>query len=851
MATFTERLLLVVDAESQGATRGLNDVTDATRKTDRAFDDLGRKSQGLGNSLKAGLALGAGALIGGGLADAVLNIGRDFLEAAKGVEMFSNATNSTVEESSRFMGMAKAMGLDVNDLLEIVAEFGPKAEAMKDELAGVGIELQKNADGSVNVGRSLENALTGLQQIPDDAQRMQMAMKLFGEEGSKQLASIYNGTKPVAEAMEDLDLGIDAGDIEKARNFNEAMMDLKGAGRDVGFTLASAVLPAITGIVQALGPLAEVLGKIQPEVLLLGGGLFALSRFGGGLQTAFSNAVTGIRGLGDNIRYQQTLAAGYGVELGKVRAAGEALKGTGSAIVNSISPAGAAIGTAMVATQLYTAAIDAAEAATREAIPRFNELKESGMSAGDALKQTAQEIDANASVMERFGAEMKGGNALDALIGPQLDLAQAFTAGGDSAKGFEETLREQTEAMGPAAAAAADMALAQKDLNDLITEGASVNSGAFASAVRDAAQAQVEQKTNTDLATAAIDAYIASTTGAVDATLAASSSTYAQSDAFRSAQTAIAEAAVAVDDSSTVIDEAAASQDAAGQAALRYAAASLQAAQDQAALQGQVLSASQEVDVQIAALQTLQQQPGISETTKANIQGLIDQLTTAKTKGDEGVAIDVTEEGAAEAGTAIDTASDPRTAEITAESRNGPAVISYLDGIAAKDRLAVIRAESRNGPAVITYLDSIASERLALIRVESRNGPAVITYLDSIAAERLAIIRVESRNGPAVVEYLNSIANPRTAPVTVQQRAAGAAAATGGGATGMSLMLANPEATVAPIGRVSAPVRSTVVQRTYRIVNEVAPGGSPVEVGRATVSAIRAFERSAGQGWRN
>lgn len=856
MASFTERLLVIIDADSKGAARGFDQVSDSAKKADKSFDDLGRKSSRLGDSLKSGIALGAGAIIGGGLADAVLGVGKAYLDAATGVEQFANSTNATIEQSSQFMGMAQSLGLDLNDLLEITAEFQTKAAGMRDELADVGIELQKNADGTLNLSESLVDALEGLQAIPDDAQRSELAFKLFGEEGAKQLSAIYNGSRDVRDAMEELDLGIDQGDIEKAKNFNLAMMDLKSAGRDVGFTLASSILPAITALVEALGPLADALGAIPPELLLIGGSLLAFQKFGPGI-----GAVGGaVRTAADNFRYLSQFTQLGGQQIGAMGAATmtfkEGLKGLGGSIMSALGgPVGATIIGTGVAYTLASQAVEKFKAKAQEMIPVYSELTDAGMSHNEALDETARRMAEQLSLVEQVGAEIQGTPGgivgfFNPIVGGYDAISDAVTGTDSALEESKKELQEQVEALGQSAVAAQQMAQKQLDLNNLIAENASLNGGAFQQAVRDAATAQAEQKAQTDLATAAIDAYTASTTGAVDATLAAASSTYASNDAYRAAQTAIQEAATTVDDGATAANEAAASQDEAASAALRFAAASLTAAQEQAALRGEVLSAGAAADAQIAALQLLAQQPGISETTKANIQGLITDLETAKAKGDEGVNVQVGETGAAATGEEIDQTAEDRDSTVQISSRGGPAVISYLDRVAA-DRQALVRVESRNGPAVISYLNRIAEQRLALIRVESRNGPAVISYLDSIAHERLAIIRVESRNGPAVDSYLDSLASQsRTARIAVQQNAAPTAAA---GVQAVGLMAAtNPVGAVAAVYPLAATrgAATTVVRNTYQITNEVAAGANPVEVGRVTVAAIRAFERSAGANWR-
>jgi hypothetical protein len=48
---------------------------------------------------------------------------------------------------------------------------------------------------------------------------------------------------------------------------------------------------------------------------------------------------------------------------------------------------------------------------------------------------------------------------------------------------------------------------------------------------------------------------------------------------------------------------------------------------------------------------------------------------------------------------------------------------------------------------VDNYLDGLARDRLAIIRVETRNGPAVDTYLDDLAGQRRTAVIDVQRSG--------------------------------------------------------------------------------------------------------
>jgi hypothetical protein len=241
-------------------------------------------------------------------------------------------------------------------------------------------------------------------------------------------------------------------------------------------------------------------------------------------------------------------------------------------------------------------------------------------------------------------------------------------------------------------------------------------------------------------------------------------------------------------------------------------------------------------DATISSLKASLNDPNLTADGRAQLEGLIGQLETAKAAGDITAILSLT--GAPEVAGELDQTTEDRDTTVTVESRNGPAVISYLDSIATADRLAIVRVESRNGPAVQDYLQGLAiRDRLALIRVESRNGPAVDTYLDGLTRERLAIIRVETRGGPAVDQYLDNLAS-QVRNATIGQ--------TRGAPTGMR------GAPTLAAGMIGAPrVALGTVTLDLELTGRADKGAlTRADRGRAMVADIRAYERENGTGWR-
>ena len=116
----------------------------------------------LGKTLKTGLVAGATALAGAGLVSYLNDSVTAFQEAQVAASQFARATNATVEEAGKFTTVAGALGLEMNDLIEINAEFSKKVQEQPGLLKALNVEVAKNADGSVNMTRTLVATIDAL-----------------------------------------------------------------------------------------------------------------------------------------------------------------------------------------------------------------------------------------------------------------------------------------------------------------------------------------------------------------------------------------------------------------------------------------------------------------------------------------------------------------------------------------------------------------------------------------------------------------------------------------------------------------------------------------------------------------
>ncbi len=861
-------------------------ATDAAEDNVAASEEAGRGTQRFRDEVGGLRDTVVGLVAGVSLADWVSDSVRGFLDGARGASALAQSMNATVAEGGKFLAVASSLGLEMDDLLEIQAEFAGQVQADADLLGSFGAQLVKNADGTTNWALTLQNALAALQKVPDATQRNALGFKVFGEEGYKQMSRLLLSGKSVNEVFAAMN-GPDEDDVETTRRFDEAMAGLALAAGGAGRELGSVLVPVLTVIAQGVGLLVDGVSAVPGPMavataaaVLLGFANRATAESGGLLAAslaavqgaaaratgAMSSAAAGATGLAAAKAVAARASSGAAAVLGGPLGVALLAVAGGYTLLNAVLGDNTADSEdAKQAQEALTSALQESGGVITDTVRKKAALsaqesgllevaKKAGVAQGDVtdallgneaaydrvIAALTRYRDENSRENNRGFTELNAqGEAADEVIGVLEQLAGQNAATAESQAALAGELQQTTDK--------AALAQAAMDALTAALEGGTAGTAELSRLAGEAAAAQDAEAAATDRAKAAIEAHNAVTRDAVAATRERIDAVYAAESAdFRFLQ-ALDAAKVATDDGTTSVNEQRQAQVELLEAALSAADATADAAIESREAIGQVLTDVDRANIRaaevIADLRARLNTPGLSQGARDEMQALIDQLVIAQDNGDIEAVLRLT--GAQETASEIDEASEDRDTTVRVESRNGPAVVAYLDGIANAPRLALIRVESRNGPAVDTYLDglSVGRDRLALIRVESRNGPAVDTYLDGLAdQERLAIIRVESRNGPAVKAYLDGLAGSRTARIDV--------ARTGAPAPAVSALRGAPA-----VGTVAAAAYGSVSIGQLIVQPQVDGGGrltaaSAAEAGRQYVSAIRAYESRNGPGWR-
>lgn len=863
-------------------------------------EDTGQAQSRLGDKLGDLKGQVAGLVAGGALVGYLKNSMDAFTAGARGANTLSIAMNATVAQGGQLSQLFSSLGLEASDLLEIQAEFAQKIGANGEALAEFGAEVKKNDDGTTNWALTLTDALTQLQKIPDATVRNATGFRLFGEEGYKQLSRLMTSGMSVEDALARIGTPFTEEDVRATQEYDNAMMDLSLTSGDLGRSLAREVLPIVTGLVHGFGAVADVvagvplpmglaalaavgLGLAQRSAAAEGGLMAGVLTAGSGVVTRFTGAVataavgTGVLGttMGVATLAGRGLLTVLGGPIGiAILALGAAFTFLNSKTDDNDEAAQAATDANQSLAQaiesshgVITRSVRQQAALSAQHLGLLDSAKKAGVATSDltsGLTGNAEAYDATRSAMNDYADSLDNeANALQVLgtgsvedvkkKRQQADAMRAQVAEYEKLHGTVGAQVEQQQQLAGATDETTDkqqLATAAVDALKAAIDGGATSTEQFTGLVAKAAEAQAAAAVANDTAEAAIAAYRASTDGAVQATLDLISAQLGLEDAEYGYLDALDALKDAKDDEKTSVDEVAQAHTRYKGAALDAAQAAADAAVEAAKAAGTVVGPLEEAnlraDAMLSNLRTKLNEPGLSDGARADLEGLIGQLQTAKDKGDVQALVTLT--GAQEAKKELDGTTEDREAHVNVESRGGPAVMRYLETIANTARLALIRVESRGGPAVEDYLETLrVRDRLAIVRVESRGGPAVDSYVNGLAHERLAIIRVETRGGPDVDRYLDNLASQaRTAVIDVRRNGSGAPGSPTGG----------PAVFGAPVvaGRYGDSGGSlTVQQLTVQVVSDGAgrlTQQSLVEAGRQAVAAIGAYERKTGAGWR-
>ena len=256
MAAKTASLSVNIIADAAKAKAGLKEAEGAFGKfrtsINQADGAMGKFQAGASSALSAvkanalGLSAAAGAAI---VAFGVKSV-MAFQDLALSAGKFADSTGLTVDQASRFMEVAGDLGIEAGSVEGALNRLNRAAASGAKEFGEIGAAIVRTSSGAVDVQKTFLNVQDALRRIEDPAKKAQVATALLGKgwmsmselinQGSVQLTNSLNS---VAEAKV-----IDEAELEKARNFRNALDELKDRGEELALSLGESLVPALTDI---------------------------------------------------------------------------------------------------------------------------------------------------------------------------------------------------------------------------------------------------------------------------------------------------------------------------------------------------------------------------------------------------------------------------------------------------------------------------------------------------------------------------------------------------------------------------------------------------------------------------
>lgn len=256
MADETLRLRVTADTSAaEGDLRDLDrlaDQVDLDPKVDSSgMDDLAESAAGLPGPLgQAATLLSGPAGIAAGAATgavALFSLADSAADAALEAAALQAAVGGSVEESSQLLAATESVGLEYNDVLELIAESNKAIGANAEEARKLGVNL------SGTPIERFQQLVDAVYAIQDPLERSAAASKFFGEEGSKQLPKLigmYGDLSSAIDAVPDAAI-MSEQDVRQAQEFKQTMAELKAEVGALATELGRLAIPALTGAVKA------------------------------------------------------------------------------------------------------------------------------------------------------------------------------------------------------------------------------------------------------------------------------------------------------------------------------------------------------------------------------------------------------------------------------------------------------------------------------------------------------------------------------------------------------------------------------------------------------------------------
>ena len=262
------RITTLFDLDAKGFDSGLKKLRGEVAKADGVVNKLKTAGSGLGTILQdniANAALAAGAAL---VAFGVKSV-QAFQDTALAAGQFADATGASVESASRWIEVAGDFGIEAGAVEGAMRKMNLAIANGKPVMDDFGDAIVRTKDGTVDSAATFENLITRIGAIKDPTERAKAAQEAFGKSYGDVARFMEMSATDLAAALGNVSEQkvIDQAELEKARQFQARMDELKDRLDDVALAVGEAVVPVLSDLADMAGVAADAVKMLNIQLL--------------------------------------------------------------------------------------------------------------------------------------------------------------------------------------------------------------------------------------------------------------------------------------------------------------------------------------------------------------------------------------------------------------------------------------------------------------------------------------------------------------------------------------------------------------------------------------------------------
>jgi tetratricopeptide (TPR) repeat protein len=251
MASFSDKVKVLIDVDSTGAVKGVADFKRAFSEAETGADKLKVVGTKAFEQIKANateFAAAAAVAIGKFALDATMDFQNLALEAGK----FADATGLSLDEASRMLEVSGDVDVAATVVEKAFIRMNLAASTGEGKFNKFGIEVAKFQDGTYDPSGTFLNVIDALDKIRDPADKARVGTELLGKGWKEMTELITLGGPGLAAALNQVSDAriVDEEDLKAARQLRDAIDTLKDRFGDFALTLGNALLPKLAALVE-------------------------------------------------------------------------------------------------------------------------------------------------------------------------------------------------------------------------------------------------------------------------------------------------------------------------------------------------------------------------------------------------------------------------------------------------------------------------------------------------------------------------------------------------------------------------------------------------------------------------